>query len=867
LTRPLRENPGMQPLLLRFGFLLLLSLALVPAARSTPPLDQVPDYQVRVRVSTIEGKPPSADHKFKLTLSTATNAVDFAGADWSPWLGSTRDGVTKALAAYPNSYNHCWNVVTGCTVSPGDGKFLPLGLEVETSIPDKETNKTPANLSGPNLGVILWKGDDGNIHVDTLTGHGRRVYDKAMRDAILPVPERPRKILFGDRFIGGDSDLIHWKEGVERLCGIGFNAHYTVPEGIDAMLREAGITKIYGAIYNPPGYAFNFDPNRQKIFDDFAQQQVAPALKGGWKKEEIGFWVTSDEPGWYYPSVYRDFNTNTFARAAFHDYLRAQKLEPSSFGKTKWEDINLIGRREYKDLPSRRLFYWSNRFVPWASSKFFGEACRAYERAIYPDVPVIVNFNNFIGALYEPGPVANNPDKKDPNAAMGQHDWLEFGRVRGITCIATEDWFGDDLAYQWSMYASKMRSAAELGNVGFGALVIPRVGGQRPEGMSQKLLALIGHGAKVIQFFVFGPEYSFPGNCYSENPRVFKPLSEAMRLTAKAEDLLYPGKAKPSPVAILTPQSSQLWDLEDEDLPHLMDATNNSMYNGRMAYMSETCSLFLALQHQSIPVQFVDEERLTEKSLAEIKVLYVTAPDLPVEAVKRLLEWVDDGGTLVTTAGTGLFDRYHQPYDGLTKAAGIAIEKPVRPLMANLNAPAKSGEWKAGEGSLPVFGDREAVKVKDAKSLVEFTDGSPALTERKVGGGRILRFACFPGLSYRRSAAGVTNGLPSGFSADWRKLIVTPVTDAGLKFPVTLSQSLIEAPALYSKDGVAVTLLNWSGELQKQVALRILADRKVSKVESARRGILNFQQQPEAKQIAVTTTLDVGEVDVLMLRY
>ena len=63
-----------------------------------------------------------------------------------------------------------------------------------------------------------------------------------------------------------------------------------------------------------------------------------------------------------------------------------------------------------------------------ASSRFFSEVARAYEAELGQGVPVMVNFNNFLGRFYQPGPVGNNKDKQNPNAAMGQHDWLEFGR-------------------------------------------------------------------------------------------------------------------------------------------------------------------------------------------------------------------------------------------------------------------------------------------------------------------------------------------------------------------------------------------------------------------------------------------------------
>ncbi|MCA9071530.1 MAG: hypothetical protein KDA84_21535, partial [Planctomycetaceae bacterium] len=477
--------------------LLILSFSVhcfvLPQAQASPPLDEVPNFGVRVQVVEIDGSKPAADDSFQISIARE-EAVVFKGTDWSDWVEPTRDTIKKALETYPNSYNRRWQVKVGCSVRPSSKKISLLKLNVETRIAGGETSRTPAELQGASLGIILWRDEEKSLHIDTLAGHGRRVYDEAMRDAVLPKADRPQKILFGGRYIGGDNDALCWREGIRRLSGLGFNAMHSVPKAFIPVVREGGISRLWGAVYNPPGYAFNFKPDRDKIFRDFAAGQIKKSLTDGWKREEIALWVTSDEPGWYYPATYKQFNENPIAIADFKKYLQQRGLRPADLGLTDWSELRLIGRKEYSDLPSRRLFYWSNRFIPWASSRFFAEVAEAYEAELGEGVPVMVNFNNFLGRFYQPGPVGNNKDKQNPNAAMGQHDWMEFGRLRGSTCVATEDWFGDASAPQWSFYATRLRSASEFSDVGFGALVIPRVSGQRPEGMAQKLLALVGQG-------------------------------------------------------------------------------------------------------------------------------------------------------------------------------------------------------------------------------------------------------------------------------------------------------------------------------------------------------------------------------------
>jgi hypothetical protein len=82
----------------------------------------------------------------------------------------------------------------------------------------------------------------------------------------------------------------------------------------------------------------------------------------------------------------------------------------------------------------------------------------------------------------------------------------------------TEDWFGAGDAWQWSLYANRLRGAADLapsGDVKFGGYIVGR--DASPTGLAQKMLALAGSGAKALRVYTFGPEYMFPGS-YERRP-------------------------------------------------------------------------------------------------------------------------------------------------------------------------------------------------------------------------------------------------------------------------------------------------------------------------------------------------------------
>jgi hypothetical protein len=76
-----------------------------------------------------------------------------------------------------------------------------------------------------------------------------------------------------------------------------------------------------------------------------------------------------------------------------------------------------------------------------------------------------------------------------------------------------------------------MACAARKGGIEFGGYVIPRTAGSLEDGILQKIMCVVGHGGKAIKYFVFGPEYNFPGNCYSERAgKVLPAMARAVSL-------------------------------------------------------------------------------------------------------------------------------------------------------------------------------------------------------------------------------------------------------------------------------------------------------------------------------------------------
>jgi hypothetical protein len=119
-----------------------------------------------------------------------------------------------------------------------------------------------------------------------------------------------------------------------------------------------------------------------------------------------------------------------------------------------------------------------------------------------------------------------------------------------------------------------------------------------------------------------------------------------------------------------------------------------------------------------------------------------------------------------------------------------------------------------------------------------------------------------PGLSYWKSSTGTKDGLPAGFSDSLRSWITWPVRSANVSLPVTVNRPLIEAPMLASPVGIAVTLLNWSGEPLPEVQAEVRTDKNIGRVESVRHGKLRFQSAGGHIRFA----LQLESADIVTLR-
>ena len=282
----------------------------------------------------------------------------------------------------------------------------------------------------------------------------------------------------------------------------------------------------------------------------------------------------------------------------------------------------------------------------------------------------------------------------------------------------------------------------------------------------------------------------------------------------------------------------------------------------RTGYMAELFDLYLALQHASVPADVIDEDMLTPQGLKPYRVVYLTGPDVPKEAQQALLAWVRSGGVLVLAPGAAHWDRYHQPCSLVYEAAGVHSAAVPREFYANVRALAIAGSGQGEQGAFEYVGPRAKLTHRHGRVVARFADGAAAVVVAEVGKGKVVFFAWWPGLSYWRSWRKRSDGLPVGFSASLRRWIVWPALQlAGIQPPARPSVPMVEALCLHSPRGVAVTVLNWSGQRQLPLRLRLRLDFRPRRVKAA--VARHIQLKPVPQGIELQWTL--GRYEVLGL--
>ena len=425
-----------------------------------------------------------------------------------------------------------------------------------------------------------------------------REHEAKLFAALPRIPKAPRKIQVNQAYSGA-SDAGAWTQATQALYATGFSgvrapstslAKELWPQNLRAgvpscMLAQSTVPDVFKRCGGWPvtspivGHCWgSTDEEAAEGLKTMAESYIGPLRAVGFTN--LTGCAMHDELQWGYPWIWHGNNNitrdNPRVLKRFHDYIRNNSgfTTPQELGADSWDDVVPINMRNVSTgkywQGLRQRVYWSIRFIGFDAATWFASATKALIAANNGEYfSTYTNMRNFHGRLITPGYriVSSSGDVSFKDDAGGM-DWFEAGRHRSVTTLWTEDWFGESKASIWSYMANRLRCAAKLGgpDITFGGYIVLRgpTGGVQhgSSNILKKALSLVGTGAKVIDFYDFGPiqdSYAAIG-MHEKNHSMFQYIATANRMIADAEDLLFAGTMPVSDVAILYPRSSWIWD-------------------------------------------------------------------------------------------------------------------------------------------------------------------------------------------------------------------------------------------------------------------------------------------------------------------
>ncbi|MEO6907924.1 MAG: beta-galactosidase trimerization domain-containing protein, partial [Abditibacteriaceae bacterium] len=815
---------------------------------------RVKDYRLRITVQSAQSAVAGATAKIPFGLSVGSSPAQGLG---TLAVGQSSDWVNLDVSLKDQQ----GPFVTQIT-APGNINELKLQVDVAHGDPangGKLLKSMTDEVLGNNV-IVLLPGygydppDQRDAAIELLSDHAEK-YLAAAQAVAVPANERPRLFNISTyQMLGGQGSVEQLQREAKTLSLLGFNTTNAYwwgaipPSQVNEVLNANGLKGRTSASYAPPSY-FAFDTalmNPQALAKWAAAFPEGAAKTNGAAPADVVTHYLADEPGWYYPTMTDQVSKNAQYLAAFRAYLQKQGLKPADVGQENWDGVFPIGASQGAkadaSLEERRLFYWTMRFFPDSAAQGFRMASEAIEKAYGHPIDTTVNWNNWFDSWYSPSPnlkIGNNPIS-NPDSAMGAPDWFTTGRLSANT-LWTEDWFGDSNAQAWSLYSDALRSASMLGDSRFGGYVVGPSLGAFPSGAKYKILDLLGHGAKSLDIYTFGPELLFPGNCWSEGFSRYGPIASALGLVGRSERLLYPGKPARGKVAIMVPSASRLWE-----------SGQAGTY-----YQAELTGLDYALVDDNYTVDFVDGTDLSIDDWMKrgYTTLYITAPNVTAAAQQKIAAWVRAGGTLVTTPGAGVADEYNTPTTLFDEILGVKTRQAERtPATRNVTVTDHliPKDNRFATDTLELSGAVNALQPTSASALAMLQSGGAAITANVFSKGRGIAYAFFPGWQYEHSAD-YSNplSLPQGWSVADLKLVTAPAQIAHTPRPVITDQKGVETVLLQSSKGIAVTLLNWTAKPINNLSVTIADPGKFRKVTSA-------------DGVAVKSTFVNGQLKVLL---
>lgn len=576
---------------------------------------------------------------------------------------------------------------------------------------------------------------------------------------------------------------------IYTLSKLGFNGI----GGYDPLYYKAGFTKYKGGA----GY---FHLARNGCLADPIMDAIKNIVNSAGEKflkedlfKDMVAWSQMDEPG----SVSMDHIVRCDnCHIKFREFLQKSGVKPEFLGVNNFENV----------LPSDnpadgKLYYYTALYRNQVLADLFKIGTDLL-KTFTPDPKTTANFGEYLTFT---GNMLHSGD-----------DWFLIFDTGALTFGWTEDWLNLGTSHQLCGYRADFLRAASKGR--FGMYTIFR----NPWDTQAKVASEIGHGAKAIYYYNYGPYYAGI-DAHSNNYSLYPAVQKINHSIGSIENYLIDASVVKSKVALFYSHTTDIWTLKQ----------STSIYG------KERMGLWLILRHLNYPTEIITEKDVVEKKIKDYRAIFVTGSHIPSEVMQTFLDWVSNGGILFLSCGSANYDRFNNPLNiesntGISREQFNFISEPGNdyyglPSLKSVDF-VKLADSTEAETIEVVCGFQKMKGTHFSEVFAYFSDGSPAVIVKTKGRGKIIMSGFFPGIAYMRAAVMANrqressvfqSDCPPVYPANIREMFIKIISGINYNPPVVSSDYLVEANFLESKNAKIITISNWSGKPVENLKLTI----------------------------------------------
>jgi len=736
-------------------------------------------------------------------------------------------------------------------------RFVSSGQPFDVEVRPAGGGEVECKLSGPSpLQVYLppypGKGDKPITPVEEIDA-----VLKELRDAPAPGKKPTKPLCYGGWMPVGLDDA-YGRKYAELYAALGFRSLHPALTGPDVLKNLAAVgvppTKSWdvGGYRNPPTPA-----NIAAAKKELTRTVMQPYLHSFDYGDEIDFseWVgmMAQEEIDKAAAEGRKVTKEDVLSLRWRDWLKANRPDGKAidYWPEKWGAFDAAKMRPDSGAAvaatNPKLYVDSLLFYDDVAIRFAADGAKQVRAAFGDDVLTGCNYSNH--PLYYPNSSAYIRWFRGGAADLGRHSDF-FWEVAQPGPMVN--------GYVAEYFRCGMRDNPKAV---LRQYTMPHSPGNTDASFRRSVYTHLAHGARELDFFGVGMNECFTENHidHRDHDR-YRALRDAIYSVGLVEDLLPESHAVASPVALLVSDSTERWDFAGV----ATDGAGRSVFGPdfrkiRLNSHIDRLGLWTALTFLGASPDLLVEADVNAKALKDYKVLALVGDSLPPALAPALEAWVREGGVLLADANAGRFDEYHRPTPAFLNLFGLDVRRTeehetfFRPRQ---ELPfLKPQATVAGPGwEMPALATEEhIVPAKDVEVLAKFKDDDgAAVTERRLGKGRIFYAAALPGVAYLWSAlqppavpdrGPTAHSVPTAFDAGARALLQMVLKEASVEPSIVAEPALIDARLLKAPKGYILPVANYQDKVGGKVTLTVAVGEPIKKVTSAYQGELPVKQE------------------------